>query len=175
MSAARSIVLIGMMGAGKSSVGRALERRTGLARLDTDEAVAAQFGMSISEIFEKYGEEKFRDAETETLRKFAPDRATIVTTGGGIVLRSENVDLLKDLGRVVWLNAAESTLFERASRRNTRPLLQNDNPRAVFSEIFRKRAPLYKAAADFEIDTSKLSHEDVAEIILRNMEELAAQ
>jgi shikimate kinase len=164
-----------MMGAGKSSVGRALERRTGLARLDTDEAVAAQFGISIAEIFEKHGEEKFRDTETEMLRNLAPDRAAIIVTGGGIVVRAENVDFLKRLGTVVWLNSDEATLFERASRRNTRPLLQNDNPRAVFSELLRKRSPLYKAVADFEIDTSKLNHDEVAETILSKMEELSAR
>jgi shikimate kinase len=175
MNAAKSIVLIGMMGAGKSSVGHALERRTGLARFDTDEAVAAQFGISIAEIFAKHGEQKFRDAETETLRNLTPDRATIVTTGGGIVLRAENVECLKRLGVIVWLNGDEMTLFERASRRNTRPLLQKDNPRAAFSELLRKRAPFYKAAADFEIDTSTLKHEQVAETILSKMEELAAR
>ena len=163
------------MGAGKSSVGRALERRTGLARWDTDEAVAAQFGISIAEIFEKHGEEKFRDAETETLRNLAPDRPAIIVTGGGIVVRTENVDLLKRLGTVVWLNTDEATLFERASQRNTRPLLQNDNPRAVFSELLRKRSPLYKAAADFEIDTSKLNHDEVTETILSKMEQLSAR
>jgi shikimate kinase len=175
MNAAKSIVLIGMMGAGKSSVGRALERRTGLARLDTDETVGARFGMSIAEIFEKHGEENFRDAETETLRNLAPNRAAIIVTGGGIVLRSENVDLLRRLGTIVWLNGDETTLFERASRRHTRPLLQNDDPRAIFSELFRKRAPIYKTAADFEINTSNLTHDQVAETILIKMEELAAR
>jgi shikimate kinase len=172
MNAAKSIVLIGMMGAGKSSVGRALEWRTGLSRLDTDEVVAAQFGMSIAEIFGKHGEEKFRNVETDVLRKLAPDRATIIVTGGGIVLRPENVVLLKRLGTIVWLNADEVTLFERASRRNTRPLLHNDNPRAVFSDLFRTRAPIYKTAADVEIDTAKLDHDQVAERILSKIEEL---
>ncbi len=87
MNAARSIVLIGMMGAGKSSVGRVLEKRTGLTRLDTDETVAAQFGMSITEIFETCGEQKFRDAEMETLRNISPKQPIIVVTGGGIVVR----------------------------------------------------------------------------------------
>lgn len=175
VNTAKSIVLVGMMGAGKSSVGRALERRTGLTRLDTDEMVAARFGMSISEIFEKDGEEKFRDAETETLRNLAPDRAAIIVTGGGIILRPENVDLLKRLGAIVWLNGDETTLFERASRRNARPLLQKDDPRAIFSELLRKRAPIYRTAADFEIDTSNLTHDQVAETILIKMEELAAR
>ena len=175
MHAAKSIVLIGMMGAGKSSVGRALERGTGLTRLDTDDTVAAQFGASVAEIFEKYGEEKFREAETDVLRKLAPDRATIIVTGGGIVLRPENVDLLKRLGTVVWLKADEETLFERASRRNTRPLLQNNNPKTVFSDLFRKRAPIYQSAADFEIDTSNLDHDEVAERILSKIEKLASR
>lgn len=164
-----------MMGAGKSSVGRALERRTGLARLDTDDALATLFGMSITEIFETYGEEKFRDAETETIRNLSPKQAMIIVTGGGIVIRAENVELLKRLGAVVWLSGNEATLFERASRRNTRPLLKNENPRAVYSELFRKRSPFYKTAADFEIDTSNLDHDQVAEAILSKMEKVAAR
>ena len=174
MNAAKSIVLIGMMGAGKSSVGRVLEKRTGLNRLDTDDAVATEFGMSIAEIFETCGEERFRDAETKTLRNLLSTRAMIIVTGGGIVIRSENIGLLKELGTVVWLKGDEAILFERASRRNTRPLLQNQNPRKIYSELFHKRAPLYKAAADFEVDTSTLDHDQVAETILAKLEELSA-
>ena len=162
-----------MMGAGKSSVGRCLERRTGLARLDVDEMLAAQFGISIAQIFATHGEEKFREAETEFLRKLMPDRPSIIVTGGGIILRHENVDLLKRFGPVVWLTADEATLFERASRRNERPLLQKENPRAVFSELFEKRAPLYAAAADLRIDTSVKTHDEVAETILAKIGELA--
>jgi len=174
VNAAKSIVLIGMMGAGKSSVGRVLEKRTGLNRLDTDDAVATEFGMSIAEIFETYGEERFRDAETETLRNLSSTRAMIIVTGGGIVIRSENIGLLKELGTVVWLKGDEAILFERASRRNTRPLLQNQNPRKIYSELFHKRDPLYKAAADFEVDTSNLDHDQAAEKILNKLEELSA-
>ena len=162
------------MGAGKSSVGRCLQRRTGLARFDTDELLTAQFGMSIAQVFGKHGEEKFRDAETEMLRKLATDRPAIIVTGGGIVLRTENVDLLKQLGTVLWLRASETTLFERASRRNDRPLLQNEDPRAIFSELFRKREPLYEAAADLRIDTSVKTHDEVAEVILSKLEEFTA-
>jgi shikimate kinase len=174
VSAAKSIVLIGMMGAGKSSVGRCLQRRTGLARLDTDEMLATQFGIPIAQIFATHGEEKFRDAETELLRKLEPARPTIIVTGGGIVLRSENVDLLKRLGTVVWLSADEAVLFERASRRNDRPLLQKENPREVFSTLFKQREPLYAAAADIRVDTSVRSHDEVAETILSNLEQSAA-
>ena len=146
--AAKSIVLIGMMGAGKSSVGRSLQRQSGLARLDTDEMLAAEFGMSIEQIFEKHGEKKFRDAETELLRKLAPDRPAIIVTGGGIVLRPQNVDLLKSVGALVWLAADEDILFERAARRDHRPLLQKENPRAVFSKLYRERELTYAAASD---------------------------
>ena len=91
----RSIVLIGMMGAGKSSVGRCLHRRTGLALHDTDEIVTSNFGMSIPEIFAEHGEKKFREAETEALRRVRTEEQTIIITGGGIVLRKENVEILK--------------------------------------------------------------------------------
>jgi shikimate kinase len=174
VNVAKSIVLIGMMGAGKSSVGRCLQRRTGLACLDIDERVAAEFGMLIPQIFEEHGEEKFRNAETELLRKLSPDRPAIIVTGGGIVLRKENVDLLKQLGTVVWLSADEATLFERASRRNDRPLLQRENPRAVFSKLFRERESLYATAADLRVDTSTKTHDEVAETILNKVEKFAA-
>src|SRR5882762_511168 len=117
VNAVKSIVLIGMMGAGKSSVGRCLQRRIGLARFDVDEMLAAQFGIPIVDIFVMVGEEKFRDAETNVLRRLVPDRPSIIVTGGGIILRPENVDLLKKLGTIIWLKADEATLFERASRR----------------------------------------------------------
>ena len=163
-----------MMGAGKSSVGRCLQRRTGLGRIDIDETLSAEFGMPIVEVFQIHGEEKFRSAETEALRKLAPIRSMIVVTGGGIVLRPENIDLLKGLGTIVWLTADEATLFRRASRRNDRPLLQQENPRGVFSELFKQRQPLYAAAADFEIDTSAKSHDEVAEEILSKVEKALA-
>ena len=174
MNAAKSIVLIGMMGAGKSSVGRSLQRQSGLARLDTDEMLATEFGMSIAQIFEKHGEEKFRDAETEVLRKLAPDRPAIIVTGGGIVLRTENVDLLKGIGTIVWLAADEAILFERAARRDHRPLLQKENPRSIFSKLFKERESLYAEAADIRINTSRMTHDEVAETILNKLEELSS-
>jgi shikimate kinase len=172
VNSARSIVLIGFMGAGKSSVGRRLERRTGLNRMDTDEAVSAKFGLSIPEIFSRHDEEQFREAETEALRQLSPNRQSIIVTGGGIVLRQENVDLLKKLGAVVWLDADEERLFERSSRRGERPLLQTEDPRRTFSELFRKREPFYAAAADFRVDTSVLTHDEVADTILSKIEEM---
>lgn len=168
--AGKSIVLVGMMGAGKSSVGRLLQQRTGLARFDTDEMVAAKLGASIPEIFARLGEGGFRDAETEALRSAMEKDPAIVVTGGGIVLRAENVDLLRQMGTVVWLEAKEDTLFERASRRGTRPLLQTENPRAAFSEMLKTRGSFYERAADLRVDTTKLTHDEVAHMILAAVE-----
>ena len=139
----KSIVLIGMMGVGKSSVGRCLQRRTRLALLDTDEIVASKFGMSIPEIFVKHGEDKFRKAEAEALRSLGRAEQAIIVTGGGIVMGEENIDLLKRLGMVVWLDGEEKTLFERASRSSNRPLLQSENPKKAFAQILRARRPPY--------------------------------
>jgi shikimate kinase len=172
MSSAGTIVLIGFMGAGKSSVGRCLQNRTGLARFDVDETISTSFQLSIPQIFSTYGEERFREAETETLRELSPNPSSIIVTGGGIVLRGQNIDLLKRLGTVVWLDAREEILFERATRKGDRPLLQTDKPRTKFSKLLRIRAPLYANAAEIRIDTSELTHEEVVDAILSKIDHL---
>jgi len=158
-----------MMGAGKSSVGACLRQRTGLGLLDTDEIVASKFGMPIPEIFARYGEKKFREAETEALRRMRTEEQTIITTGGGIVLRKENVEILRSQAAIVWLDADEETLFARASRKRNRPLLHTKNPRKAFSQIFGARRPLYANIADIRIDTSALTDEEVAVAILAKL------
>jgi shikimate kinase len=168
----QSIVLIGFMGVGKSSTGKALARKTGLPCFDTDEIVAGRFGLLVTEIFARFGEEKFRDAETEALGQLSLATPAIVVTGGGIVLRPENVKILRALGRVVGLEADEETLFRRISRRANRPLLQTENPRATLLELLRVRDPLYRAAADVRLDTSRLTHDEVADEVLKRIEEL---
>jgi shikimate kinase len=165
-----AIVLIGFMGAGKSSVGRTLARMTGLPRFDTDEMIGARFGLTVAEIFEKHGEEEFRDAETEALRGLTGNQAAIVVTGGGIVLRPENRRLLRELGTVIHLSAEEETLFARISRRSTRPLLRTEDPRATVTELLRSRLPAYREVADVEVDTTLLSHDEVAEKILKSVD-----
>ena len=169
-SAPPSLVLIGMMGAGKSSVGRCLQRRTGLPLFDMDELIVSQAGMAIAEIFTRDGEKRFRDLESEVLRRFVPQEPAILVTGGGVVLREENVSLLKRVGTVIWLDADEETLFARATRRPGRPLLNNENPRARFSDILRARGPLYASASDLRIDTTLATHDEVADLILQKIE-----
>ena len=168
----KSIVLIGMMGAGKSCVGGCLQRRTKLALVDTDDVVASKFGISIPEIFSKHGEQRFREAETQVLRELAPAKPAIIVTGGGIVLRETNLDFLKRLGVVVWLDGNEETLFDRASRTRTRPLLQGKNSRERFTQLLQLRLPLYARAAHIRVDTSVLTDKEVAVAILSKLRKL---
>ena len=166
-------MLIGFMGSGKSSVGRVLEQRTSLPRYDTDQMISTNFGIAISEIFKRHGEDEFRRRETAVLHEL-PHRNAIIVTGGGVVLREENVTILRERGALVNLTADEETLFERATRRNSRPLLQTEAPRETLSRLLHARAPLYRAAADFELDTSALTHDQVAQAILSRIETLRA-
>ena len=158
-----------MMGAGKSSVGACLRRITGLGLLDMDDIVASKFGLSIPEIFAEHGEKKFREAETAALRCVRTEDQAIIVTGGGIVLRKENVEILKSQGVIVWLDADEKTLFARASRKQNRPLLHTKQPRRTFSQILNVRRPLYANIANIRVDTSVLTDEEVAVAILAKL------
>jgi shikimate kinase len=168
--AERSIVLIGMMGAGKSSVGRALARRLSLPRFDTDELLAEEHGMPVAQVFTLLGEDRFRDAETAILRTLDSTRRSVIVTGGGIVMRAENLPLLRELGTTIWLQADEAKLFERVSRRTSRPLLQTADPRQTLRELLARREPLYAAAADLVIDTSAAMQHDIATRILETLQ-----
>ena len=160
-----SIVLIGFMGCGKSSVGRLLARELGWPRFDTDELVAAELGMPITAIFAKLGEKSFREAESSALEKMEGAQPAVIVTGGGIVLRSENVRRLRELGKVFWLTADLDVLQQRLSRRKNRPLLQTPDPAATIGTLLARRETFYKEAADFTIDTSGLDQQQVAQAI----------
>jgi shikimate kinase len=170
MNLRRAIVLIGFMGAGKSSVGLLLARRLNVPRFDTDELVAERLGMPITEIFDRFGESAFRDAETQLLRELPLATPAMVVTGGGTVLRQENVDILRSHGIFVYLAADEETLYERASRSEARPLLQTSNPQATLKYLLAVRAPVYAAVSDVTIETSSLNVEQLADEIMRQLE-----
>ncbi|HEV2096229.1 MAG TPA: shikimate kinase [Chthoniobacterales bacterium] len=168
-SCGQAIVMIGFMGSGKSAVGRAVAARLGVVCLDTDEMIRAHAGRGIPEIFEQLGEERFRVMEAESLEKLSGGKPVVVVTGGGIVLRKANVEVLQRLGLIVHLFADEETLSQRVSRRDNRPLLRTADPRTTLHELYTARKPIYEEAADVSIDTSRCSIPQVVELVLRGI------
>jgi shikimate kinase len=154
------------MGSGKSSIGRLLSKKLGFQFIDTDRLIIERAGMEISEIFSRHGEGYFRDLESTTLASLAHLKRCIIATGGGVVLREANRALLYELGFVVGLTADEEVIFERVSRNSKRPLLQTKNPRETMRSLLNDRAGMYEAAAQFTVDTSRLTYEQIAEIII---------
>ena len=157
------------MGTGKSVVGKVLEEKTGLHLFDTDELISSKLKMPIDEIFTSQGESHFRRLETETLRSISVDQPSIITTGGGIILSAANIDLLRQLGTVVWLDADRATLRARIRELSDRPLLRTANPEATLAELLAAREPLYRRAADLRVDILQKNPEQIAELILENI------
>lgn len=150
-----NIVLIGFMGSGKTTVGMELAKRKNMDFLDTDAYIEEQEGMTISEIFAKKGEAYFRRVETERLCHFRDTlNNTVISTGGGMPLRKENAQLLKEIGKVYYLTAANQIIYDRVKSDSKRPLLQNKKPYEKICELMKERKPLYEAAADVLIDTN---------------------
>jgi shikimate kinase len=157
--------LIGMMGSGKSRVGRVLATRTEADFIDTDAEITRLSGSSITEIFEVAGEDRFRDLEEKVVAAVvAPWR--VISTGGGVVVRSANIDVMRAAGTVIWLRAEPSTLAERVQDGHGRPLLGGDEPvDGKLIAIYEQRRPLYQRAAHHVVDTDGLAAESVAEIV----------
>ena len=154
------------MGCGKSSVGRRLSGLTGHRFVDLDELITQSDGRSISEIFSQRGESYFRDLEQRALGDLVGVCGIVLSTGGGLVLRPANRETLKRIGIVAWLDANPEILFERAMRSGRRPLLQTDDPKGTFDELLDVRRNLYEMAADFRVDSSRLSHDEAAQTLL---------
>jgi len=131
----KNIVLIGFMGTGKTTIGRIASERLGLQFVDTDDLVVAQAGEPVAQIFERLGEDGFRELETAALRGLAGQDGKIIATGGGIVTRPENIGLLRQLGYVVWLFAKVETIFARVSLNRDRPLLHTDDPLQTITDM----------------------------------------
>jgi len=161
-----NIVLIGFMGSGKTSIGRLVAHRLGFQFIDTDAVIVERAGMQIPAIFSQHGEPWFRDQESAALRSLGIVNRAVISTGGGIVLRPENRDLLRELGFVVWLTASEDVIFERVSRNKKRPLLQTTDPRQTVHDLLEQRRPLYTGAAQFTVDSTHLGHEAAADEVI---------
>lgn len=166
-----SIILIGYMGCGKSTVGKRLSYARRTPFLDTDKLIERKVNMTISELFEKEGEEYFRDLETNCIKDLLKENGQyIIAVGGGLALREENRRLLKELGTVIYLQANWETIYERVKKDTTRPLLQGDNPQEKIRSMMAKRAPIYQSAADIIIDVDNKSYEEIIENIQQQVE-----
>lgn len=166
--ARRHLVLVGMMGAGKSTVGRSIAARLGRELLDSDALIEAETGRTVREIFAAEGEDAFRALETEVLiRSLAAEQPAVIAAAGGVVLRPENRAALRDSGaRVVWLRAKPALLLERVMSGGHRPLL-DDDPEIVLRQMFEHREPLYREVADAIVTVDNRSINDVVEAVLR--------
>lgn len=149
------IVLVGMMGAGKSTVGREYARRHGLEFIDSDHELEARTGVSVATVFEIEGEVGFRRRETQLIEELIGKPGIVLGTGGGVVLSPENRAVLRGRGIVVYLNVPPRVLWERTRHDRSRPLLQVPNPRERIESLYRQRDPLYREVADIVVEGSR--------------------
>ena len=162
-----NIVLCGMMGVGKSSVGVRIAELTGRMWYDTDVMITDRHGR-ISDIFEYYGEAYFRSLETEIVRELSARDGLVISTGGGLVLKPENSELLKSNGKIFFMRASFETLLNRVRADETRPLLKNTGKTAeTLGKLLEARTPVYEHVADHIVDTDGRSVDEVAQEIVR--------
>ena len=157
MSLPKRVVLIGPMGAGKSTIGRLLARELGYRFLDSDRIIEERCGANIPWIFDVEGEDGFRQRETSMLEELSNEVGTVLATGGGAVMRAENHGLLKKNAVVVYLKTSIDQQVERTRKDRNRPLLQNDDPEGVLRRLFAIRDPLYTELADIVMFTDRKS------------------
>ncbi len=161
----RTVALVGMMGAGKSALGRRLAQRLGVSFKDTDAEIEDAASRSISEIFSVYGEAAFRDGERRVIARLLSEAPLILATGGGAFIDAETRNRLKKLATTVWLRAPIDLLLARTQRRDTRPLLRQGNPREILQRLLLEREPIY-AEADLIIDSEEGPHQIALERIV---------
>ena len=164
----KNIILIGYMGAGKTSVGKAYAGRFGKTLVDTDQLIEKEAGMPISQIFEEMGEEGFRRLESYVLEQLAKEpEEKIISTGGGLPMREENRRQLKHLGYVVYLEVKPDTVLKRLAGDSTRPLLQGDHVEETVQSMISLRSPVYRECACLTISVDEKTPEQIAEEIHR--------
>jgi len=166
----KTIVLVGLMGCGKSTIGRRLAKALQMPFVDLDNHIENILKMSVTEIFAKYGEESFRAMELGEIKKILVESPLVLATGGGAFINDEIRNLIKDSAVSVWINADLATLLERVSRRNTRPLLENGNKEEIMQELMEKRYPIYEQA-DINVHSGHGSHDVVVRKIIEALNE----
>jgi shikimate kinase len=162
-----NIDLVGFMGCGKSAIGRVLARMNYRRFMDTDALIVEQEGMPIPQIFEEKGEAYFRRVETEVLKKLTKEKKRIISCGGGVAMRIENVEEMRRGGHIVLLSAKPETILKRVARDENRPLLKGRKTIEGITELMEARLPHYQAAADITVATDDRSMEDIAAEICR--------
>lgn len=163
---AENIYLIGLMGAGKTTIGRQLARTLSVPFYDSDKAIEESTGVDIPTIFEFEGEQGFRDREQKMIQQLTQMEGIILATGGGAILREENCKLLKENGFIVYLQCSVARILERTRRDTQRPLLKTANLRERIETLFVQREPLYLSCADYKIDTGIMQSKAVVNHIL---------
>ena len=161
----RTVALVGMMGAGKSSVGRRLAARLNVAFRDADAEIESAAGCTISEIFERFGESAFRDGERKVIARLLSETPHVMATGGGAFVDVDTREKLKQRAVTVWLKPPIDLLLARTQRRDTRPLLRQGDPRAILERLLKERTPIY-AEAQFTIDSEDGPHTAAVERIV---------
>ncbi len=161
----RSIVMVGLMGCGKSAVGRRLAHRLGLPFVDADEEIEKAAGKSIEDIFEDHGEAYFREGERKVLARLLRSKAQVLATGGGAFMNAETRAAIAETGISVCLKADLPLLVRRVAKRNNRPLLKNGDPEAVMQKLMDERYPIY-AEADVTVQSRDVPHEVIVNEIL---------
>lgn len=164
-----NIVFIGLMGSGKTSIGKKVARILGFQFIDTDEYVEKITGKKIAEIFKQEGELRFRSEETLALKRLSGQTQHVISTGGGIVVKEENRNLLKELGMIIYLEASVEKIFERVSGNKKRPLLRGTDVMQKIMELKNQREHLYKEMADLTINTGEKSFDSVVQEIIRSL------
>lgn len=163
--AGRTLVMVGMMGAGKSSVGRRLAARLGLAFVDADAEIELAANATISEIFDRHGEAYFRDGERRVIRRLLDGDPKVLATGGGAFIQPETRAAIHENAISVWLKADRDLILSRVKRRATRPLLKTGDPEAIIDRLIRERHPVYEEA-DIHIQSRDVAHDVVIDDIL---------
>lgn len=162
-----NLILCGMMGAGKTTVGEKLARLSGWRLVDTDSVITQRHG-DIPSIFKRFGEAEFRKLEREVVNELALQDGLIISTGGGLVLQKENVEALKRNGKILFLRASVETLFKRLKADASRPLLQSETQSLLerLTSLLRQRAPIYEGVADWVVDVDKKTPDEIADKIM---------
>jgi len=162
----KNVFLIGFMGCGKSTIAKYLSEKLGAEQVEMDEVIVQEQGMPITEIFEKCGEEHFRDIETALVKRLQEKRGVVVSCGGGAVLREENRRQMKESGVIVWLTATPETILDRVKHSTNRPVLNGHMNVEYITGLMEKRRGCYEAAADYAVATDGKSREEICDEII---------